>query len=73
MAGTYDQTYPPGSSFKVVTTSAVLQGRPDLAVMNYPQVPFVTLPNTGNPPQVLTNYHSEIVRGEPRGTADPVV
>ncbi len=59
VAGTYDQTYPPGSSFKVVTTSAVLQSRPDLAGMTYPQVPFVTLPNSGTPPQVLTNYHSE--------------
>lgn len=55
--GTYDQVYPPGSSFKVVTTSAVLQGRPDLSSMTYPAVSSVTLPNTGNPPQVLTNYH----------------
>jgi peptidoglycan glycosyltransferase len=59
VAGTYDQTYPPGSSFKVVTTSAVLEHRPDLTLMTYPQVSFVTLPNTGNPPQVLTNYDSE--------------
>ena len=36
VAGTYDQTYPPGSSFKVVTTSAVLEHRPDLAAMTYP-------------------------------------
>ena len=57
VAGAYDQTYPPGSSFKVVTTSAVLEGRPDLAALTYPQVTHVNLPNTGNPPQVLTNYH----------------
>jgi peptidoglycan glycosyltransferase len=57
VAGTYDLTYPPGSSFKVVTTSAVLEHRPDLALMTYPSVSSVTLPNTGNPPQVLTNYH----------------
>ena len=31
--------YPPGSSFKVVTTSAVLEHRPDLATMTYPCVP----------------------------------
>jgi peptidoglycan glycosyltransferase len=64
VAGTYDQTYPPGSSFKVVTTSAVLQGRPDLAAMTYPEVTHVTLPNTGNPPQVLTNYHSTPCGGD---------
>ncbi len=58
VAGTYAQVYPPGSSFKVVTTSAVLQNRPDLATMTYPTVPNVTLPNSGTPPQVLTNYHS---------------
>jgi peptidoglycan glycosyltransferase len=55
--GTYGQVYPPGSSFKVVTTSAVLEKRPDLARMNYPSVPSVVLPNSGTPPQVLTNYH----------------
>jgi len=55
--GTYGQRYPPGSSFKVVTTSAVLQNRPDLAKMIYPTVPSVVLPNSGTPPQVLTNYH----------------
>jgi peptidoglycan glycosyltransferase len=48
----------PGSSFKVVTASAVLEHRPDLAAMTYPVVPSVVLPNTGTPPQVLTNYHS---------------
>ena len=37
VAGTYGQTYPPGSSFKVVTTSAVLEHRPDLAAMTYPR------------------------------------
>ncbi|MGH9097585.1 MAG: penicillin-binding transpeptidase domain-containing protein, partial [Acidimicrobiales bacterium] len=57
-AGAYNQFYPPGSSFKVVTTSAVLQGRPDLASMTYPVVSAITLPDTGNPPQMLTNYHS---------------
>jgi peptidoglycan glycosyltransferase len=58
VSGTYGQTYPPGSSFKVVTASAVLEHDPLLAFQNFPTVPFVTLPNTGNPPQVLTNYHS---------------
>jgi len=58
VSGTFGQTYPPGSSFKVVTTSAVLQNRPDLATMVYPTVSSVTLPNSGTPPQVLTNYRS---------------
>jgi peptidoglycan glycosyltransferase len=63
IAGTYAQTNPPGSSFKVVTTSAVLEHRPDLASMIYPVVPFVTLPNTGTPLQKLTNYNSESCGG----------
>jgi peptidoglycan glycosyltransferase len=62
--GTYGQVYPPGSSFKVVTTSAVLQNRPDLAKMVYPTVSSVTLPNSGTPPQVLTNYHSGACGGD---------
>jgi len=56
--GTYGQVYPPGSSFKVVTTSAVLENRPDLAKMIYPTVSSVVLPNSGTPPQSLTNYHN---------------
>jgi peptidoglycan glycosyltransferase len=62
-AGAYNEIYPPGSSFKVVTTSAVLQGRPDLAAMTYPVVSSITLPDTGTPPQMLTNYHSEACGG----------
>jgi peptidoglycan glycosyltransferase len=57
-AGAYNQIYAPGSSFKVVTTSAVLEHRPDLAAMTYPTVASIPLPDTGNPPQVLHNYHS---------------
>jgi len=56
---TYADTNPPGSSFKVVTASTVLEHRPDLASQTYPTVPFVTLPDTGTPPQVLTNYASQ--------------
>jgi penicillin-binding protein A len=59
LAGTYDQAYPPGSSFKVVTTSAVLEHRPDLASMTYPVVESIPLPDTGTPAQVLTNYQKE--------------
>jgi peptidoglycan glycosyltransferase len=56
---TYADVNPPGSSFKVVTTSAVLEHRPDLASKIYPSIPFIQLPDTGNPPQVLTNYASQ--------------
>ncbi len=73
VAGTYDQTYPPGSSFKVVTTSAVLEHRPDLALMNYPSVSSVILPNTGNPPQQLTNYHGESCPPPPGGNLEALL
>ncbi len=62
-AGAYNQINPPGSSFKVVTTSAVLQGRPDLAAMTYPVQASTPLPDTGTPPQVLTNYQGELCGG----------
>ncbi len=51
IAGAYGLLNPPGSTFKVVTTSAVLQNRPDLATMTYPSVSSVTLPNSGRRPR----------------------
>ncbi|HWE70765.1 MAG TPA: penicillin-binding transpeptidase domain-containing protein [Acidimicrobiales bacterium] len=60
-AGAYNQIYPPGSSFKVVTTSAVLQGRPDLASMDYPQESTIPLPQSGG--QSLHNYGGETCGG----------
>jgi peptidoglycan glycosyltransferase len=60
VAGTYAQTNPPGSSFKVVTTSTVLETSPTLTNKVYPTVPSIPLPDTGTPPQVLTNYRSEL-------------
>lgn len=62
-SGTYNQIYPPGSSFKVVTASAVLEHRPDLAAMTYPTVSRITLPDTGNPPQTLHNYNQATCGG----------
>ena len=72
--GTYDQTNPPGSSFKVVTTSAVLEHSPALTNMIYPSISSVDLPGTGTPPQKLTNYHGEPcpAPGEP-GTLEQLV
>jgi penicillin-binding protein A len=63
VSGTYGQTSAPGSSFKVITTSAVLEHAPLLAATTYPTVSFVNLPNTGTPTQKLTNYHSESCGG----------
>ncbi len=41
------QTFPPGSSFKVITTSAAVIGRPDLVTKSYPQLGKVRFPTSG--------------------------
>ena len=73
IAGAYGLLNPPGSTFKVVTTSAVLQNRPDLATMTYPSVSSVTLPNSGTPPQVLTNYHDGACPPPPGGNLETLL
>jgi peptidoglycan glycosyltransferase len=40
------QTFPPGSTFKIVTTAAAVLGRPDLLVKSYPYLVAARLPNT---------------------------
>ena len=40
------QSFPPGSTFKVVTTAGVLVSRPDLILKKYPVVATTKLPNT---------------------------
>jgi peptidoglycan glycosyltransferase len=69
--GTYDQRNAPGSSFKVVTTSAVLEHSPTLTNMIYPSIPSITLPLTG---QVLTNDGGEYCpeKGQP-GTLEELL
>ncbi|NNN01660.1 MAG: hypothetical protein HKL86_07510 [Acidimicrobiaceae bacterium] len=47
------QTFPPGSTFKIVTTSAVVVGRPDLMTKVYPVLRSTPLPNTN---LTLSNY-----------------
>lgn len=47
------QTFPPGSTFKIVTTSAVVVGRPDLWTKQYPVLRSTKLPNTN---LTLSNY-----------------
>ena len=40
------QTFPPGSTFKVVTTAAAVIGRPDLLTKKYPVKAFTRLPDS---------------------------
>jgi peptidoglycan glycosyltransferase len=47
------QSFPPGSSFKVITTSAAIIGRPDLLVKKYPNVVTIKLPNSN---KTLSNF-----------------
>jgi peptidoglycan glycosyltransferase len=72
-AGTYNDFFAPGSSFKVVTTSAVLETSPTLTNMIYPSVPFILLPDTGTTPQKLTNYHSELCPANGPGTLEQLL
>lgn len=60
LARAYAQIYPPGSTFKIVTASAVYQQDPSLASVNYPPVPSITLPQTTH---VLHNYGDESCGG----------
>ncbi len=55
LSNAFQTTYEPGSTFKIVTTSAVLETRPDLASMTYPSIVQIPLPNSGG--QFLHNYH----------------
>ena len=73
IAGAYGLLNPPGSTFKVITTSAVLENRPDLAKMIYPSVSSVVLPNSGTPPQVLTNYQNSVCPGPPGGNLETLL
>ena len=43
---TYRRNYAPGSTFKVVTAAAALEGRPDLAAKAYPPLRDLDLPQT---------------------------
>jgi peptidoglycan glycosyltransferase len=47
------QTFAPGSSFKVVTTAAAVVGRQDLLSKSYPTLTQTTLPNTN---KTLANF-----------------
>ncbi|MDE3007893.1 MAG: penicillin-binding protein 2 [Acidobacteriota bacterium] len=47
------QTFPPGSTFKIVTTSAVVTQRPDLFTKVYPVKTTISLPNSN---KTLSNF-----------------
>jgi penicillin-binding protein A len=53
----YRERYFPGSTFKVVTSSAVLDRAPELATKNYPVQSSIPLPNTKG--QTLSNFGRE--------------
>lgn len=63
-----NQTYPPGSTFKVVTTAAALRDgiKPDIRLTAAPRI---TLPDTVTP---LTNYGGETCPGSVGGTVSLV-
>ncbi len=60
LARAYRRSYPPGSTFKVITSSAVFDHDPALAVKNYPYETQIPLPDTTN---VLANYAHESCGG----------
>jgi peptidoglycan glycosyltransferase len=61
LAASFRQRYFPGSTFKVITASAVYDHRPDLAAKVYPSLPGLVLPQTSG--QVLGNFGGEICGG----------
>jgi peptidoglycan glycosyltransferase len=61
LAATYQQRYFPGSTFKVITASAVYDHQPDLASKSYPTLSALPLPQTNG--QVLRNFGGEVCGG----------
>ena len=61
LAASFRRRFFPGSTFKMITASAVYDKRPDLATKAYPQLPALPLPQTGG--QVLRNFGGEVCGG----------
>ncbi|HEX3425183.1 MAG TPA: penicillin-binding protein 2 [Acidimicrobiales bacterium] len=61
LAGSYRNRYFPGSTFKVITASAVFDHQPALATKVYPTLSALPLPNAGG--QVLRNFNGEVCGG----------
>jgi peptidoglycan glycosyltransferase len=60
LARAYRERYAPGSTFKVVTSSAVLEKMPDLATKPYPVLTQLKVPQTT---KTLSNFGSESCGG----------
>lgn len=58
--GATQLTYPPGSTFKIVTTSAIYDHDPSLAHRTYPYLPYLNLPDSNVP---LHNFDNEVCGG----------
>jgi peptidoglycan glycosyltransferase len=56
----YRESYPPGSTFKLVTASAALERKPELATKNYPVMSRMKLPHST---AVLPNFGGETCGG----------
>lgn len=54
LARAYQETYAPGSTFKVVTGSAAFERAPELTTKTYPTLNGLVLPNTGG--RVMSNF-----------------
>lgn len=54
----------PGSTFKVITTSAIFDHMPSIASQIFPSVGSWKFPNSGNPPQSIHNYGGEVCGGD---------
>jgi peptidoglycan glycosyltransferase len=57
----FRQTYPPGSTYKVVTASAAYEKRPDLVEKSYPSLGFIVPPLTKTP---LHNFGGGVCGGK---------
>lgn len=62
LAGSFRERFFPGSTFKVITASAVLDRKPELATKAYPILSGLPLPQTGG--QVLRNFGGEVCGGQ---------
>jgi peptidoglycan glycosyltransferase len=61
LAAAFRQRFFPGSTFKVITASAVFDKHPDLATKQYPMLAALPLPQTNG--QVLRNFGGEVCGG----------
>jgi peptidoglycan glycosyltransferase len=61
LAASFRQRFFPGSTFKVITSAAVYDKRPDLATKVYPTLSALPLPQTNG--QVLRNFGGEVCGG----------